>query len=114
MDQYIQKVNAPDSSYTHKAGHNFYSDWSEEQFSTLLGAKHSQDNWQGDDAKKGRKLKCNDLDEGHKKKIDWNAMGKVSSVKDQGYCGSCWAFVAAGTMESDHAILGNPLVQLSE
>lgn len=45
------------------------------------------------------------------KQLDWNATGVVSPSVDQGHCGSCWAFVTAGTMESLFAI-NNPLLPL--
>ena len=34
--------------------------------------------------------------------IDWRTMGGVSTVKDQGQCGSCWAFSATEQIESDY------------
>jgi C1A family cysteine protease len=37
-------------------------------------------------------------------KINWKAKGKVSKVKDQGPCGSCWAFSTTGVIESAWAI----------
>ena len=46
--------------------------------------------------------------------IDWRAQGWVSDVKDQGQCGSCWAFSAVGAMEGQHANVSGNLVSLSE
>nr|XP_034841271.1 uncharacterized protein LOC117997184 [Maniola hyperantus] len=46
--------------------------------------------------------------------IDWRDKNVVTRVKDQGQCGSCWAFSTVGNVESIHAIKTNQLTELAE
>jgi len=46
--------------------------------------------------------------------IDWRTKGVVNPVRDQGQCGSCWAFATTANAESVWAISTGQLLDLSE
>lgn len=46
--------------------------------------------------------------------LDWRDEGVVAVVKDQGSCGSCWAFAAIASAEGAYALAKKELLSLSE
>ena len=45
--------------------------------------------------------------------FNWKDEGKLTAVKDQARCGSCWAFSATETVETAWAMAGNRLTEFS-
>lgn len=101
----IKQKNARDSSFT--LGHNKFSTWTESEYKRLLGFKAPKN------AVKNLSpvlLNITDIPDS----IDWREKGAVNPIKDQGQCGSCYAFSATAAIEGHHFIKSGELLSLSE
>jgi C1A family cysteine protease len=84
------------------------SDWTREEYQKVLGLKNAGL------PKINTPLMHVESNEPVANAVNWVTSGKVNAIKDQGSCGSCWAFSGAAAIESSHAIATGTLLSLSE
>ena len=105
----INEHNAKGKSWT--MGVNPFTDWTNEEYKRMLGYKSQKKT--SDEFKELGDLPTNCKDIKHKN-IDWRKEGYVTAVKNQGACGSCWAFSAVGSLEGAYAKTFGKLTAFSE
>jgi len=98
----VAKHNSEKHSYTMAI--NKFSDWTEEEFNNFLGYQARAERSTG---KTFENVKTPET-------VDFRDEGKVTPPKDQGQCGSCWAFSATGALEGLWAKEMGELVSMSE
>jgi len=103
----VKFINAENAKgHSHMLGVGPFADMTSDEYKLLLGSKPESDLptlerhvYQG---------------EALADSIDWTEQGVVTGVKDQGQCGSCWAFSTTGALESGLKLHRGDLVELSE
>ena len=103
VHNWIEEHNASGASWV--AGHNQFSDWTHAEYKAMLGYAGSSE--------RVRKTPVV-LPEANADSVNWVEAGAVTPVKDQGQCGSCWAFSTTGSLEGAHQIATGTLLSFSE
>ena len=100
----INRENAKGHTYT--LGVNQFADLTLDEFKSMLGyipvKEHNNLSVNGPVVPKSDET------------IDWKEKGDVNDVRNQGACGSCWAFSAVAALEGAYAIKNGALKQFSE
>ena len=108
-DDYIQQINSANLTWT--AGHNAWSGMSLDEFVQFMGLDSKlPDSYMNFDNVITGDYELTALPSSW----DWRTKGVVSPIRDQGQCGSCWAFSGTSTIESAVAIKTGVLNDLSE
>jgi cathepsin L len=106
IDQHNAEFKA--GKHTYDVGLNKYADMTNEEFRTIMNG------YKRTGAKPAAPIHNAPTTGDLPASVDWRPLGYVTEVKDQGQCGSCWAFSATGGLEGQHFNKTGELVSLSE
>ena len=109
--KYIDEKNSLENR-SYKLGLNRFADITNEEYRTgFLGSKRdARRNMVSSKSDRYAPVAGDSLPDS----IDWREKGAVTGVKDQGSCGSCWAFSTIAAVEGVNQLATGNLISLSE
>lgn len=90
---------SPGAPRRHTLAINKFADWTEEEFMAVMLPNHNRKMPRPDRKERLMHKPVTPRDR-VPKSVDWKNSGADGPVKDQCACGSCWAFAAAGAIQS--------------
>nr|CAI43320.1 cathepsin L [Lubomirskia baikalensis]CAI46307.1 cathepsin L [Lubomirskia baikalensis] len=107
--KYVDEHNAHAEKFGFTVGMNQFADLESSEFGRLYNGYNNKPSMKKAQSKVFS-TKVGDLPTS----VDWRTKGFVTAIKNQGQCGSCWAFSAVAGLEGQHFNATGTLVSLSE
>ncbi|GAV88391.1 Peptidase_C1 domain-containing protein/Inhibitor_I29 domain-containing protein [Cephalotus follicularis] len=110
--RFIDEHNS--KNHTYKVGLNIFADLTNEEYRAMYLGTRSDAKRRVTKSKNFSRRYAYSSGDKLPGSVDWRELGAVSPVKDQGSCGSCWAFSTIAAVEGINKIVTGELISLSE